>query len=481
MYGASARTVASVRDPAPATGRRIVGLMLVCLVGVALYVTADTRDAREGLPLLLTAAALQTLPLLVEKRTDLFSPAAFTGFITLVGLVGIVFAIVLTGRIDFGILPTIGATGRIELLNQVSLAYILGGSCYFAGYYLTTSGSTGARVPDKTAHRWSSGRLRLLAFVCSAAFVGAYGYFQARVGTSVADLDLGAGKAVWREDPTLSWLHRGVGLGLVPPLFYAAVLLGQPKSHKLLILTVVCLGLAFLVTRIGQRGLATFFALNLLVLAHYLWRPVPPWLLLGGTLAAVGASNVLGQLRLGVDTSEAKLQASRLQVGRVFAAHEADRQRLGAAAVVMYYFPDRHDFLLGKSWLGLLVAPIPRWVYPEKLEYTEWADTAIVWHLVEAPIPSSYQFTLYANFGWFGVAFGMFAWGAFHRGLRGWHKRHEGDRRVTLLYSSVLIYFGPTMIQIAGSLQTVVPIAAGIWFITRGSSAVAVTRPVRRT
>src|SRR5204863_2429571 len=87
----------------------------------------------------------------------------------------------------------------------------------------TLSGLTAPAADPEEATPWNSLRYFLVCAVCFAAFVPAYVYFQSRVGVEITDAtQLAAGKAVWREDATLSWMHRAVGLGMLPPLLFMA-------------------------------------------------------------------------------------------------------------------------------------------------------------------------------------------------------------------------------------------------------------------
>jgi hypothetical protein len=57
----------------------------------------------------------------------------------------------------------------------------------------------------------------------------------------------------------------------------------------------------------------------------------------------------------------------------------------------------------------------------------------------------------------------------FHRGLQAWRENGEGDLNVTLLYSTILLYFTPTLLAVAMCLQTVVPVWMALWFMGRRS------------
>src|SRR5207244_4064473 len=120
-------------------------------------------------------------------------------------------------------------------------------------------------------------------------------------------------------------------------------------------------------------------------------------------------------------------------------------------------------YLLGESWLALAVAPIPRWLWPEKSEFFYWTDTRIAFNVTGIHAPTPFVGILYANLSWFGILVGMFVYGLFHRALYEWLRRHPRDQNVVLMYALVLMYFAPTLLGISAALQYLVP----VWLILR--------------
>src|SRR5262249_11698803 len=120
------------------------------------------------------------------------------------------------------------------------------------------------------------------------------------------------------------------------------------------------------------------------ILVHYLWRRIPPWAVFVMAFFALAIGNTLGSWRRqGLDPHfEAQpLQMQSLRPSDILVEHDEDRQRMGALAVVFHYFPDREDYLMGESWLGAIVAPIPRWLWADKMGSFRWRETAIVYEL----------------------------------------------------------------------------------------------------
>jgi hypothetical protein len=241
-----------------------------------------------------------------------------------------------------------------------------------------------------------------------------------------------------------------------------------------LILPVVAatLVVALMVSRLGQRGFVAFGLLSLVYVFHYLWRRIPVAAFAAVTFLGIAASNLTLEWRTAPQTRArdfALYDAARDPLA-VLAAHESERQRFAALAVVMDAFPDRHPYLVGESWISWLVAPVPRWVWPEKVTAFEWQDNRIVKTLSGAPIPTPFVGVLYANFAWLGVLAGMFLFGAFHRGLYVWLTRSPSDPNVVLLYALFATQLTPTSMGLAAALQYILPVYLAIRFIGRGAS-----------
>jgi hypothetical protein len=301
-------------------------------------------------------------------------------------------------------------------------------------------------------------------------FVPAYAYFQLKVGASITSLSLAEGKEVWRDDQTMSWLPRAVGLGGIPLLLYGARRFSAGGTRTgLFVLALTSLVFAFLSLRLGQRGPSVAFLLAMASILHRLrWR-IPPWIIFAGGLVTITASNWLGDIR-NRQESEVSL-ATRLTPGKALVRMEEDRGRLTAAAVVLDTYPNRQDYLKGESYVAFAAILIPRWVWPEKNEALRMRDNAIVYELTGASIPVPFQFALYANFGWVGLVVGMMLWGIFHRGLFTWLEQNPRDPNVVLLYTVIMLYFEPTMLAIGFSIGAVIPMWLALRFIGRRPAA----------
>jgi hypothetical protein len=388
-------------------------------------------------------------------------------------------------RIELGLVKLVDPGQEAELALTVALASCLGQVCYFVGFYHPRWGKAVANLlPRVAGFKWDRARLRLVAGGCFGIFLITYAAFQSKLGGSLLDITrLGEGKAVWRDDATMSWMLRGIQIGFIPIFLLLTYFAARAPHRKLtlrslIVFTVAGLGVGLLVLRLGQRGIVASAFLCVVVIIHYLKRRIPVWFFVAAIFLATTLSNVLLPYRAtylkrgGEDDGPSVVELAQ-KPASVVADHEAERQRFSALALVFHHFPETHDFLLGRSWFAMIALPIPRWLWPEKADYFVWRDSRIVHNLAGAPIPTSYMGALYANFSWLGLVLGMVLWGIIQAAFYAWLKRAPTDPTVVLLYSILLVFFGLTMLQMSNVLQYVVPIWIIVRFVARRAPATA--------
>jgi hypothetical protein len=308
----------------------------------------------------------------------------------------------------------------------------------------------------------------LAAIVVTTLMVIPFYYlFQQRVGGAVLDVtELGRGKEVIKEDPTLSWMVRGIMFAFVPALLLASMAILDRSKRLLALAGIAFVIVSVLVTRLGPRQPAFIAALMVLILFNYLWRKVSTTLVVGLLLVAVVVVNVLGSYRIQTRERQSITEGIANPMESM-ARHEDDRGRLQVLGVVLYYFPERQEYLLGESYAALSVSWIPRWVWPEKTEAFEWWGNRIVHRLVGMPAPVPFFGELYVNFSWFGVVIGMALFGAFHRGLARYRESYPDDIGVALIYAVVVTNFTPTTMGVSATAQYLLPIWLLIYLVSQ--------------
>ncbi len=420
------------------------------------------------LPLTL-AMLLYIAPLILPRRPDPFEPASFGGLYQGYGLAGAIAACMVNQRVELSLLHHLSPYTQLEIVRTVAWSYVLAILSYYVGYYSPWAKRFSSIFPRVEGIEWDRRRLLLVIAVCFAIALPVYAIFQARLGLSLTELtDLGAGKKALRGDDRMqTWIVRGILIGLLPPMLLLALYLPRRlKRAEWLTLGGLVVLTSLMVVRTGVRSFVGFFIFSCVVLFHYLKRRLSVASVFVMAFSAILVMNLLGELRFKEEYDEPARPSLVNRVSQpveTLAAHEGDRGRLEALGVVFHSFPERKDYLWGASWFGLLLAPIPRWLWPEKVEYIAWADHGIVFQLAGAPIPVQYHGALYANFSWLGVFVGMALWGIFQRAMYEWLQRDPSDRNKVLLYSSMLVVIAPSVLIVMSLLQFVVP----LWVIVR--------------
>ena len=183
-----------------------IGLFLVAFLSVSAYVLSRISDGEvlEVAPYFLFAIALQFIPFFVRVAPEPFEPPGLNSITTLLALVPALTTYVVNDSVQINLLPQVSGRTRIELVQTVMVAYMVGTLSYLGGYYVGIGRRITGIFPDLAGGTWRRSRIIHVSLVAAALFLPAYAYFQARVGASLTDITkLAAGKAVWREDATL--------------------------------------------------------------------------------------------------------------------------------------------------------------------------------------------------------------------------------------------------------------------------------------
>lgn len=443
----------------------VLGLVLGSLLLV--YRRAPSDEAMSVLPWLCFVFVSFLAPVFLSRETGVFSPPGLVGINGGLATAAMVAQILRDGEVTFDVLGVMTEQQRIDLAVRSALLVLVAQLAYLAGYY-GSRGTVAARFfPNVAGRRWNGGKLLWAIFITAVIVAPFYYLFQRRVGGSLFDVTaLGRGKAVLQEDPTLTWMVRGILFAYVPILLLASMAVVD-RSRSLLALTGIALLLVgVLVTRLGPRQPAFLGALMVLVLFNYLWRRINPSLVIGMLLVSVVIVNALGSYRTHGQDQEVDLRQDVANPMDSMARHGDDRSRLQVLGVLMHYFPQRKDYLLGESYVALSVSFIPRWIWPEKGEHFQ-PGNRIVQRLVGLPAPVPYYGELYANFSWLGVLVGMALFGAFHRGLARYRESSPDDLSVCLIYTIFVIFFTPTAMGISATAQYAVPIIGLIYLLSR--------------
>jgi hypothetical protein len=438
-------------------------------VASTMYLSGSTSssEVRAVLPWFCAALLVHIAPPFVAPRTDIFSPPGIVGIQSGLAIGSMLASASVNGEMSFSALGFIPGQQRIELTRSVTLMLIVAQLAYLAGYYLSRGRLFAGVLPTVSDRRWEGRRLVLAIVLSSLVFIVVYALFQQKMGGSLFDVsELSRGKQILRGDQTLTWMSRGIGFGFIPVLLLGCAAIASRSRRMLVVTGVAFLIVALLVARVGQRATAVMAGLSMLVVFHFLWRRVSVFLVGGLLLVAIVSVNILGEYRA-KGTADTTLTEGVSRPISSAATHEEDRQRLTVLGVIMHTFPERHDYLMGESYYGLVAALVPRWVWPDKGSYFRWRDTTIVYNLTGLPAPTPLLGVLFANFSWAGVVIGMALFGAFHRSLYRYLEQAPGDPGTALIYVVTLGSFNLTLLGVSQALQWAVPIVVLVLFVSR--------------
>lgn len=450
-------------------GRLLRLAAAVGMVGLATGLLTGNASLRIVAPLFGVLVCVQLYPLLRGGRVDLFEAPTFTGLYAAFGTLATIAAFAVQGSISLNFVEHLSEYDQVALAVRAVACLLIGHLAYYLGYYHPAWGPRAAAwIPSVAVPRWNRFRVHLVAAVLIGAFVVTYAVFQGRLGVPLTDpTQLAAGKAVWRDEPTFSWMIRGTQFGFLACLLYAAAGAARPGWRGLLLPAVFLVANAWLVSRLGQRGSYMFPLLAVIGVVHYLKRRIPVLTFVLFLVAALVVSNVQLKWRQGDEDARPveELRALVAEPAESLAYHEAERQRFSALALVLDAFPEHVPHLLGQTYAGVVATFIPRWLWTTKNEHFMWRDSAIVWRLVGQPIPTSYLGVLYVNWSYLGIVMGMILWGVFHRATVESRRRHPKDPATVLMYVTALLFFTPTMLGISAAVQFVLPAFVALKFI----------------
>jgi len=457
--------------------RRVFAVLGLAMIAVLARAALPNSIVGPVYATTVVATVLAALPLVWARDSDPFEPLAYSSFYLIYGNLGILGALLTSDEMALPHLP-LGGHQRASLAISAITLNLMAFGAYAAGYWIRRRRIGEVRPPSSEfARPWSLPRLTIITTFCVIVFLATYGIFQSRLGLPLLSIDtLREGKRVWRDDPTTSWMLRGVQIIFVPIALWAAYSFRHGRRWATTAVLGVAIFAAFLLTRMGQRSIGIYPLIAILGVFHYLRRRVGWSALIVGMMVVVEFTNLSSSVRSGEvqHFGDAFVASDRTPLESL-GAHELERGRLDSTATILFFFPDRVDYLLGESWKPLLVLFVPRWLDPDKTRGHEWSDSQLLQTLVGFPAPAPFPALLYANFGYLGVALMMALYGYGHASLYAWLRERPGDESRTILYMLTLIFFTPTSSGFASALQYVVPAFLTLRFIERSTSSTTPT------
>lgn len=452
--------------------RVVLGVLATLLFIELLAFGIDDPYATIVAPAFGLAALSFVAPFLLHRPIDVFAPPVFGAIPMLMVLASTAAYWFTEGTLELKYLELLGDEERAWLIVKVLLCMCLGQICYLVGFYFFKTGPRLTRYfPDVQGNGWNTSRLQLITGILILISAVGYTYFQEKLGVGFADpTAIGRARGViTRHVPESSWMARTILAVFIPFYLYLARFAASKRTWLLLGLCGLLAAVAYLISRTGGRALFMAPLMACFMLFHYLWKRLRISLILFLAVGAIFFSNVFGDYRFQVQNQQNEdldQTISESETGPLAVLGNLARQRKSFFVIPLLFhsFPELHDHLLGQTYWGLGVALIPRWIWPNKLDFNEWHETKIVTNLVGAAHPTPYIALLWVNFSYPGIILGFLLWGVFQRGLYEWLLRAQHDPGVVVMYTMIVTFFStPTLMSVAETVQYVVP----VWVILK--------------
>lgn len=407
---------------------------------------------------------VHTYPLLRSHPFDWFEPPVFWCLFSVISLYRPLYLILYQDfQTDF--LPELSQEESLRLGVQVLLFQMLTRLFYYLGYYSQAAKQWGVRWPA-LPNEWDWRRLSL---VLIAGTVACLVCFFVVVSIAGGPVNYFYNLNYWRREMArqgLETLRRALSFfPFIGMLWYVYHLTQQRSLYFWFFLFST-----FVVSAsIGSRSFVIIPLCGMLVLAHYLGKRLSPFkiaLFAAGALVFVVVMQeyrqVTGNEELGSSSSAARVEVvTARSYHPLDIINEAvrDRRSFDEQMYRVHTTKIPHDLLFGKTYLYYLIAPIPRLLWPGKIEIGFATKPNVI-----KGMPSGFFGELFQNFYIPGVVIGFFLWGICHKALYAWLQAHRTNKSVIMLYMVTLIWL-PAPDRLA--ILTWLPIFLPMFFLLR--------------
>jgi len=347
-----------------------VGFIALLALAVGTSGLVITRVTPESMPVVLSLLLLgivvaPPLAAALRRRLDVFEPIyVVLAFIALQFPVQAIY-VALVHNYDRP--PVVGHERWLELINRSLLLAIAGTLVFIVGYYVPRrAAATAARALPLPRGEWDGGSLAPILMVLTAIGLAAFYYFMDRVGGLryfVENLyrhnELARGRyyILWTFQllplASLAWfahLARRNGRALNSLLFWMHFAVANALTLSL-----------------GGRGQVLYLWEVLLVIYHYRVRRISMKAIAVFFVVATTFLFVVGSYRR--STADGAGTTFSLALSPTAAADEVlyyDYSSLDIMVLLLDRVPDEVPLRWGRSFLDVVVLPVPRSVYPDK-------------------------------------------------------------------------------------------------------------------
>jgi hypothetical protein len=354
--------------------------------------------------------------------------------------------------------------GSLVLLYQA-----IGLIAIYAGYYSSFGNSLSSKWPAPSTESWDQKRLYALIFIMSVLGIASYLFIT--IATAGNPLNyIQHAETYKREIGALATFLRTAQLPVIACFLWFGYHLTRKKTVLFWLYLVSSLAL---VGSIGQRSYVIIPLLILMIIRHYLVRPIEIWRGIALGLFIV----IFAVVMMDVRASRYQNRQGELNFNIVRTKEYSpliilndwirDRRSYDVFVGLIHRVPTQIEYQFGRSYLYYLVAPVPRFLWPNKRAFiTE--NSVDEGTIVNAPYqPPGFLSGLYLNFSLPGIIAGCFLWGILLKAMYAWLKNNPENRGVVILYAISLVCLadGPTPVTISHWLNFFLPVVVSLWYL----------------
>jgi oligosaccharide repeat unit polymerase len=443
-------------DPLVPLGRfghvLIAGTAVTAFVTISILGAIRETDQFSGIffALFLYCTTL-VLPLLFLKdRASWFHPLIFGSCWSLLQMIRRSGSYYDGMSMHFGI-PGFSVSELNDLIWQLLLIQVLAQLSLCIGFFV------GPKQSDKVLLLGRSDpSMKLMLLV---GMVGTFYYFYLgnKGGLSEHMLDLGKGRVRQIEEVQMF----GASVAIINLATFAVLVLAayvRSSTHYLMLGAVVPILLFMNYTVSGSRSAAVYALILLLIARSIATRRIRWSMYIIGAVAAVIAIGALGQVRRGswggasgLDRSLANMSTADSFLEGIMEI-ELRGAELNPVYAIMARVPEEVPYLLGKSYITLVTAPIPRAMWMGKPR-TTGALVGPTFFNSDAGMPPGPIGEALWNFGLPGVVLVYVLFGAIQRYLYVWFLNQPSNPVAIAIYCISLFSLQPDVLSIVSWLQ----------------------------
>lgn len=382
---------------------------------------------------------------LLKDHAGWFHPIVFTACFSLMQMVRRASSY-FDGMPEHAGIPGYSLADLNGLIWQLLLLQTLGQLAYCMGFLLGPRKARSILAPPR-----SDPSMRLAGVI---ALVGAFYllFLRNKGGLEEHMLDLGKGRVRQIEETQLFGISVVV-INLAMFALLALVAYARTTFHYALLAILGPAVLFMKYTVAGSRSSMIFAFLLCLMVRSIATRRIRWTTYIAGAVATVIAIGALGQLRRGTWKGNTGLDEAieSMTASDSFLSGISELEQRGSALnpvyPIMARVPDEVPYLLGRSYLTLVTAPIPRALWMNKPR-TTGALVGQTFFDSDAGMPPGPIGEALWNFGIPGVVLVYLLFGMFHRFVFVWFMNHPSSSAAIAIYALTLLNLQPDVLSI---------------------------------